>query len=138
MIQFLEIMKSKKKFIFKITFTLLILLLVFNFVKFVENEELLDGEKSPSQVKLIVNNEKSAMNPHIKIYDLNKSNRYNFECVNATKIIVSTLICIHDVQRDIYVSGAIKNVGVWEYSLVRQFMHLLNSSPNISFLGKIE
>jgi hypothetical protein len=81
-------------------------------------------------------NESSLLN-HLKIYDLNKPNDGNFECVNSTKIVVQTTICVHDIQRDIYVSGAIKNIGVWEYNLMRIFMRMVNSKPNINVLGKI-
>jgi hypothetical protein len=64
------------------------------------------------------NEELSDINYHMKIYDLNKENNNNFECVKSLKIIVQTTICIHDIKKDIHISGSIKNHGVWERDLV--------------------
>ena len=57
------------------------------------------------------NEELSDIKFHMKIYDLKTVNNNNFECVKSRNIIVQTTICIHDIGRDIYVSGAIKNGG---------------------------
>jgi hypothetical protein len=73
----------------------------------------------------------------LRIYELNKPNTENFECVRTIKIIVETTICIHDTKRDIFVSGAIKYAGIWEAQLVTIFMNMLNSKPNLNVLGKL-
>jgi FkbM family methyltransferase len=71
---------------------------------------------------------------HMKVYDLNTNNDNKFDCVKSKPIIVQTTICIHDIGRDIYVSGSIKGSGVWEGGLVQLFMRILNSDKDINVL----
>ena len=79
-------------------------------------------------------NELEDIKYHMKVYDLNKPNENEFECVKSRNIIVQTTICIHDIGRDEYVSGAIKFSGVWEQDLVEIFMRMLNSKKDLNVL----
>ena len=83
-----------------------------------------------------LNAEIISKNKHLRIYNLKKPNNGNFECVKSAKIIVETTICIHDIQRDVYVSRAIKYNGVWESHMVTMFMQMLDSNKDVNVLGK--
>ena len=68
---------------------------------------------------------------HLKIYDLNKNNTYNFDCVKTAEIFVKITICIHNLKNDIYISKNLKSNGVWELDMLTLFMKMLNWNNNI-------
>ena len=118
-----------------------------NMLDVVEND-LNQNNWDSSKITILLKNLRSIINDqsqndeldeiklHLKVYDLNIPNNNNFECVKSKKIVVQTTICIHDIQRDIFVSGSIKSAGVWEYGLVELFMRMINSKKNINVLGQ--
>jgi FkbM family methyltransferase len=71
---------------------------------------------------------------HVKLYDLKAPNVNNFTCVQSAKIIVSTKICIHDIERDLHISFYIQKNGVWEEHIMDPFMRMLNSKNDINVL----
>lgn len=65
------------------------------------------------------NESRSTEEPHIKIFDLSAplepSEVYEpIQCRTSAKLFVETTLCIHDLKRDIWVSGAIWKDGLWE------------------------
>lgn len=69
---------------------------------------------------------------HLRVYNMKSPNDKNFDCVKSREIQVQTTICVHDIGRDIYVSGSIKGSGVWEAGLVSLFMRMLASNPDLN------
>ena len=60
---------------------------------------------------------------NVKIFDLSKElepvNIYNgIKCRKSAKFIVETTLCIHPLEKDIWVSSSIWNHGVWEGDIV--------------------
>ncbi len=60
---------------------------------------------------------------NVKIFDLSKElepvNIYSdIKCRKSAKFIVETTLCIHPVDKDIWVSSSIWNNGVWEGDIV--------------------
>ena len=41
------------------------------------------------------------------------------------KIIVSTTLCIHDLNNDVYVSNSIWNDGIWEKNILGKIIILI-------------
>lgn len=60
--------------------------------------------------KLAIFNLGKALNPD-SIYQ-------SIQCVQSVKMVVSTTLCLHDVKRDIHVSGSILRNGVWESHII--------------------
>lgn len=51
--------------------------------------------------------------------ELNPDSIYkSIQCRKSIKMIVSTTLCLHDVNRDIHVSGSILRNGVWESHII--------------------
>ena len=64
--------------------------------------------------------------PHIKIFDLNNklepAEIYDkIQCRKSIEVFVSTTLCVHDLFRDVHVSGAIMRDGVWERHIVGEY-----------------
>jgi FkbM family methyltransferase len=75
------------------------------------------------------------INQSLKIYDLNRSARFKFDCIKTGKIEqIDTTICLHNLDEDAYVSASIKQKGVWESDLVKLFMKLLISITELQVL----
>ena len=71
---------------------------------------------------------------NLRLYDLKKENTNQFDCVKSANIVVQTTICIHDLNKDVFVSQSIKNNGAWEFNLVQIFMNILNSNKDMQVL----
>jgi FkbM family methyltransferase len=81
------------------------------------------------------NNNKTIITANVNLFDLSQQlkpdNVYNsIECKKSGLFIVSTLLCVHNVENDVYVSGSIINIGVWEAHLLRLFTNYINNNPN--------
>lgn len=64
-------------------------------------------------------NNKTIITANVNLFDLSQQlrpeNVYNsIQCKKSGLFIVSTLLCVHNVENDVYVSGSIINIGVWE------------------------
>lgn len=68
---------------------------------------------------------------YLKIYDLKQNNTETFDCVKSALIVVRTTICLHILDKDIFISKAIKTQGAWEYPLVKTFMRTLEVNKNL-------
>ena len=77
-------------------------------------------------------NETEEIKKYLKIYDLNAPNNETFECVKTAMIIVQTTICIHNIDKDIYVSKSLKYNGIWESDIVSLFMKILEQNRNFN------
>lgn len=97
-----------------------------------DESKLQEVKLKPSTEVLVNNLQLDDIKEHMRIYDLKAKNDKNFNCVKSANIIVQTTICIHDIGRDIYVSGAIQSNGVWEWDLVDLFMRMVNSRSDIN------
>ena len=73
----------------------------------------------------------------LKIYDLKVKNDFKFECIKSVVIYVQITICIHDINKDIHVSGSIKSNGIWESHMVHLLMNILakNKTFNLIDIG---
>ena len=71
---------------------------------------------------------------NLRLYDLKTENTNQFDCVKSANIVVQTTICIHDLNKDVFVSQSIKNNGAWEFNLVQIFMNILNSNKDMQVL----
>lgn len=72
---------------------------------------------------------------NVKIFNLNKPLEPNdtyapIICRKSAHFQVTTSLCIHDVQKDIHVSGSILRDGVWESSQIQQFTTYLSQHPD--------
>ena len=57
--------------------------------------------------------------PHIKIFDLKsqlepKGVYEPIKCRKSAKLFVETTLCVHDIENDVWVSGAIWKNGLWK------------------------
>ena len=94
-------------------------------------EKQTDNEENSSKTDIETNSsDEDEIKKHMKVYDLTKENPNQFDCVKSAEIYVSTTICLHDLNNDVFVSGAIKSQGVWERSLVELFMKILKANPD--------
>jgi FkbM family methyltransferase len=69
---------------------------------------------------------------HLKLYDFSKEKlpvNETFDCVTMVNIYVQPILCIHDLDRDVWVSKTIKKEGIWERPMVEFFMKALQSNP---------
>ncbi len=67
------------------------------------------------------------------IFPLDVSTNAGYECLTmATK--PSPWICINDPKVDRFVSGTIKDGGIWEEHIVNLFQELLRLDPNIAVI----
>jgi hypothetical protein len=69
---------------------------------------------------------------HVKIFDLSRElepeNIYrDIKCRKSAKFIIETTLCIHPVERDIWVSSSIWNYGVWEGDIVCKSKSILKN-----------
>jgi hypothetical protein len=65
-------------------------------------------------------------NAHIKTFDLRSelepSELYDpIRCRTSEKILVQTILCIHDLKKDVFVSEYIWRDGVWERKIIGKF-----------------
>jgi hypothetical protein len=78
----------------------------------------------------------STLRSYVSLYNMSTSinSNNNIECVRSKRIVVDVIICIHNVERDIYVSQAIKNGGIWEQDMTRLFIRMLISDQRINVI----
>ncbi|ELU14029.1 hypothetical protein CAPTEDRAFT_197017 [Capitella teleta] len=55
------------------------------------------------------------------------------ECV-ALRVVPKVDVCLHPVESDIYVSGSIRDTGIWEEHIVQKFQQVLTQHPNIEVI----
>jgi hypothetical protein len=65
--------------------------------------------------------------PNVKIFNFKKPQEpavlYDkIECIKSAVMVVSTTICLHDLDKDVYVSKTLKKDGVWEFKIVSKFL----------------
>jgi hypothetical protein len=85
----------------------------------------------------------SKLGSHIQLIDLNKTNLENFTCIKSKMLfnIFQTTICLHDTNKDIYVSRTIMSLKIWEENLVTKILRILLKHPEYgknSFLSIIK
>lgn len=66
----------------------------------------------------------------VKIFDLGSKldpneTYFSIKCRKSMKIIVSTTLCIHDLNNDVYVSNSIWNDGIWEKNILGKIIILI-------------
>ena len=68
---------------------------------------------------------------HVNIVDLNEKIHSNFTCIKSKKLLelFETSVCIHDVRKDVYVSGTINAYKIWEENFVTKFVKILIKYP---------
>ncbi|CAF0876752.1 unnamed protein product [Brachionus calyciflorus] len=50
------------------------------------------------------------------------------KCRKSKKILISTTLCIHDLNQDIHVSGSIWQNGIWESHIVKLYLNYLKEN----------
>ena len=66
----------------------------------------------------------SEKEPNVKIFDLNTplvpDNIYSsINCTKSTSFYdISTALCLHSLDKDIFVSGSISSNGIWERDIM--------------------
>jgi hypothetical protein len=77
------------------------------------------------------------LSSHINLIDLNLKTFDNFSCIKSKILfeLFQTTICLHDINKDIYVSGTIINQKIWEENLVKKILRVLLKNPDY---GKIK
>ena len=109
---------------------------IFNSFEYYENSEFIlklslkevNSLKSKEENFELTNKQNSKL---INVYDLNTKITNKFECIKSANVFVKTTICLHDLQRDIFISRNVKIYGSWEKHLLNIFMKILNSNKNI-------
>ncbi|CAF1047892.1 unnamed protein product, partial [Brachionus calyciflorus] len=98
-------------------------------------------EISYSQLKhLIINfNRPTTLNAlsnnQINIFNLSsalepKSSYEDIKCKKSAEIYVKTTLCVHDLNKDIFVSGAIWRDGAWEGHILKPFLDYLEKNAD--------
>jgi hypothetical protein len=54
----------------------------------------------------------------------------SIECRKSAVFIVSTLLCVHDKENDMHVSGQIINNGAWEAHILSPFTRYIKDNPD--------
>lgn len=66
----------------------------------------------------------------MKIYELTNAvptSWNDVRCKKSAKVQeVQTTLCVHDIQKDVHVSGAIWTHGVWEVNIISKLRLILN------------
>ena len=62
----------------------------------------------------------------VKLFEISKeplpSNVYEpINCVDSSKFIVTTKLCVHSKEKDVYISGSILGGGIWEGHLMGEY-----------------
>ena len=71
----------------------------------------------------------------IAIFDLNKNlepvELYStIQCKKSREIYVIATLCVHDINRDIHVSGSIWRDGIWEPHIMQSYMEYIKNNPD--------
>ena len=71
----------------------------------------------------------------INIFDLSQKltpeSVYNpIKCRKSGVYIVSTYLCVHNVENDMHVSGSIMNNGAWEAHILNPFTRCIRDNPD--------
>ena len=93
-----------------------------NTIKQEEEQELLPSSTRPSSV-------------HINLFDLNQALEprdiyESIQCRTSAEIFVETVLCVHDLERDVWVSASIWRDGVWERWVLTPFLEYVNKYPD--------
>jgi len=88
------------------------------------------------QIYFIRINELNLSAPKISIFQLDKplepAKVYeSIECRTSATVVVSTILCVHNREKDIHVSGSILGSGVWELHIICKIC--LNYAYKINF-----
>ena len=102
---------------------ILIILIICALLVYFENNELklLDIKPIPyKQIEIIKKQE------FVKLFEISKeplpSNVYEpINCVDSSKFIVTTKLCVHSKEKDVYISGSILGGGIWEGHLMGEY-----------------
>ncbi len=118
-------LKNKRTNAMKIFLLLALLALILNF----------SNIKSSRFQKIKSNPENQIKQSNINIFDLNKplepKEIYEpIKCRNSSKVYVETVLCVHDLQKDVFVSNDIWNKGVWEIWILQPFLQYVNKYPD--------
>jgi len=63
--------------------------------------------------------------------DLTPESVYNpIKCRKSGVYVVSTHLCVHNVENDIHVSGSIMNNGAWEAHILSPFTRCIKDNPD--------
>jgi FkbM family methyltransferase len=70
----------------------------------------------------------------IAIFDLSKAlepvELYSpIKCKTSREIFVIATLCVHDIERDIHVSGSIWRDGIWEPHIMQSYMEYIKNNP---------
>lgn len=79
----------------------------------------------------------------VAIFDLGKNLEPNdvyspIQCRKSRDVFVSATLCVHDIHRDIHVSGSIWRDGIWELHIIQPFMQIINNNPDWLVLGMLK
>jgi hypothetical protein len=108
------IFKNEKKIVILVLFIICALLVYF------ENYELKLLDYKPIPYKPIQINKLPVM---VSLFKISKeplqANIYEpIKCVDSSKFIVVTKLCVHDKEKDVFISGSILGQGIWEGHLM--------------------
>ena len=86
--------------------------------KNITNKNVLSNVAASQPVNQSVN-----VKEHVKIFDLNqvlepKSIYDGIKCRESALMLVKTILCVHDLNKDSFVSKDIWQLGVWEQNTV--------------------
>lgn len=67
------------------------------------------------------------------LYDLSENITENYECISLA-IKPPVKVCLYPDVQDIHISQHIRNVGLWEPHIVKEFQNILFSNPEYGFI----
>ncbi|CAF1572167.1 unnamed protein product [Adineta steineri] len=74
---------------------------------------------------------------NIHVVDLYATTPAKFQCIKTKKLLnnISTTICLHEIKRDKYVSGAYgDSISIWEEKQVTRILQLLTRHPHLHLI----
>ena len=79
----------------------------------------------------------TSLSSNVHIVNTSEQIDASFRCIQTKTLLnyVSTTICLHDTQKDIYVSGAFQEkTSIWEEGGVSRILQLLLRHPHLDFI----
>lgn len=79
----------------------------------------------------------SSSSSNVQIIDLNQPVEQTFKCIRTKTLLnyISTIVCLHNVTNDIYVSGSFHEASsIWEEGSVVRILQLLLRNPHLDFI----
>ena len=81
--------------------------------------------------------ESSQLSSNVRLVNLSLRAKTKFRCIKTKTLLksVSTTICLHESDNDMYVSGAFNGEeSIWEEEQVKRMLELLIRHPNLHFI----